>query len=88
MNMNTMLEAAVQQWPENLFLVREGITYSAFIEQVRARAATLMEHGIKPGDTVGVLSHNIPQFPYTVCNMVCWWTGADVGYKFNSVRIR
>ena len=63
MNMNVMLEMAVQQWPENLFLVREGVTYSAFMEQVKARAVTLMEHGIQVGDTVGLLSHNIPEFP-------------------------
>ena len=74
MSMNTMLETAVQQWPENLFLVREGITYSKFMEMVRARAVTLMEHGIKAGDTVGVLSHNIPQFPLTL--FAIWYIGA------------
>ena len=73
MNMNVMLEMAVQQWPENLFLVREGVTYSAFMEQVKARAVTLMEHGIKVGDTVGVLSHNIPQFPLTL--FAIWYIG-------------
>ena len=44
---------AVRQWPENQFLVREGVTYSEFLEQVRARAVTLVEQGIKPGDVVG-----------------------------------
>ena len=74
MNMNTMLETAVQQWPENLFLVREGVTYSEFIEQVKSRAVTLMEIGVKPGDGVGVLSHNIPQFPLTL--FAIWYIGA------------
>ena len=74
MNMNNMLEMAVRQWPENLFLVREGVTYSEFMDMVRARAVTLMDNGIKPGDTVGVLSHNIPQFPLTL--FAIWYVGA------------
>ena len=74
MNMNNMLEMAVRQWPENLFLVREGVSYSEFMDMVRARAVTLMDNGIKPGDTVGVLSHNIPQFPLTL--FAIWYVGA------------
>ncbi|MBP9999885.1 MAG: AMP-binding protein [Proteobacteria bacterium] len=74
MNMNRMLETAVQQWPEILFLVREGITYSEFMEQVKARATTLMEHGVVAGDNVGVLAHNIPQFPLTL--FAIWYLGA------------
>ena len=31
MNMYQKLENAVNQWPENLFLVRENITYSQFM---------------------------------------------------------
>ncbi len=71
-----MLEMAVHQWPENLFLVREGITYSAFYDMVRARAKVLVENGIKSGDVVGVLSHNIPQFPLTL--FAIWYLGAKV----------
>ena len=55
MNMYQKLENAVNQWPENVFLVREGITYSQFVDQVRARAATLPDAGIKHGDIVGIL---------------------------------
>ena len=50
MNMYQKLENAANQWPENLFLVREGTTYSQFIAQVRARAATLRDAGVKSGD--------------------------------------
>ena len=76
MNMNRMLETAVQQWPEILFLVREGITYSEFMEQVKARATTLMEHGVVAGDNVGVLAHNIPEFIITM--FAAWYCGARV----------
>ena len=70
------LENAVNQWPENLFLVRENITYSEFLSQVRARAATLHKTGVKNGDVIGVLSHNLPQFPLTL--FAIWYLGATV----------
>ena len=76
MNMYQKLENAVNQWPENLFLVRENITYSEFLDQVRARAATLNKVGIKRGDVVGILSHNLPQFPLTL--FAVWYLGATV----------
>ena len=76
MNMYQKLENAVNQWPENLFLVRENITYSQFLDQVRARAATLSKQGIKHGDIVGVLSHNLPQFPLTL--FAVWYLGGTV----------
>ena len=70
------LENAVNQWPENLFLVRENITYAQFIDHVRARASALNKAGIKPGDVVGVLSHNLPQFPLTI--FAVWYLGGTV----------
>ncbi|MFQ6739480.1 MAG: class I adenylate-forming enzyme family protein [Alphaproteobacteria bacterium] len=76
MNMNNMLEMAVAQWPENLFLVRENVTYANFMRDVRARAATLAKYGIGHGDIVGVLAHNIPQFPLTL--FAIWYLGATV----------
>ena len=76
MNMYQKLENAVNQWPENLFLVRENITYSQFLEQVRARASTLNKQGIKHGDIVGVLSHNLPQFTLTL--FAIWYLGGTV----------
>ena len=74
MNMYQKLENAANQWPESLFLVREGITYSQFIDMVRARAAVLRDAGIKHGDVVGILSHNLPQFPLTL--FAIWYLGA------------
>ena len=76
MNMYQMLENASNQWPENLFLVRENITYSEFLNQVRARASSLHKAGVKNGDVIGVLSHNLPQFPLTL--FAIWYLGATV----------
>lgn len=76
MNMINMLETAVAQWPEELFLVRENITYSSFMNMVRARAGTLAKLGVGYGDVVGVLAHNIPQFPLTL--FAVWYLGATV----------
>ena len=41
MNMYQLLEKAAATWPDNFFLVREKVTFSQFIEQVKARAASL-----------------------------------------------
>ncbi len=76
MNMYQLLEKAVATWPDNLFLVREEVTFSQFIEQVKARAASLSAAGVKQGDIVGILSHNIPQFPLTL--FAIWYLGGTV----------
>ena len=76
MNMFQFLQDTVQQWPDNLFLVREGVTYTGFMELVKRRAATLHENGVKPGDVVGILSHNIPAFPITL--FAVWYLGGKV----------
>jgi len=76
MNMYKFLESTAAQYPDNLFLVRENVTYTGFIELVRARAASLHKAGIKPGDVVGILSHNLPEFPITL--FAVWYLGGRV----------
>ncbi|MCQ2598799.1 MAG: acyl--CoA ligase [Alphaproteobacteria bacterium] len=76
MNMYQLLEKAVATWPDNLFLVREEITFSQFLNLVKRRAASLHAAGVKRGDIVGVLSHNIPQFPVTL--FAIWYLGGTV----------
>lgn len=76
MNMFQLLERSAAEWPDNLFLVREGITYSKFAEIAKQRAATLFADGVKSGDVVGVLAHNIPEFPITL--FAAWYLGARV----------
>ena len=74
MNMYKLLERAASTWPDNLFLVRENVTFSGFVDLVKARAASLHNEGIKKGDIVGVLAHNIPEFPITL--FAIWYLGA------------
>ena len=74
MNMYQLLERTTQAWPDNLFLVRENVTFKEFIDLVRARATSLHAAGVKRGDVVGVLAHNIPEFPTTL--FAIWYLGA------------
>lgn len=76
MNMFQFLEQTAKKYPDVLYLVREGITYNAFVELVKKRAASLHEAGVSVGDVVGVLSHNVPQFPITM--FAIWYLGGTV----------
>jgi long-chain acyl-CoA synthetase len=66
MNMYQFLEKKTRETPDNLFLTREGVTYAQFLENVGKRAATLAKLGVKKGDAVGILAHNIPEWPLTL----------------------
>ena len=74
--MYQLLERTAQTWPDNLYLVREGVTYKEFINLVKARATSLHNAGVKQGDVIGILSHNIPEFPITL--FAVWYLGGTV----------
>lgn len=76
MNMYKFLQDIATEVPNTLFLVREKVTYADFIKLVRARATSLHKAGVKPGDVVGILSHNIPEFPITL--FAIWYLGGRV----------
>ena len=76
MNMYKLLEQVIQKSPKTVFLVRENITFEDFPKYVKARATSLRNAGVKPGDTVGLLSHNIPEFVSTL--FAIWYLGARV----------
>lgn len=76
MNMFQFLESTVEKYPDIIYLVRENVTYTGFLELVKRRAATLHEMGIKQGDVVGILSHNLPEFPITL--FAIWYLGGTV----------
>ena len=76
MNMFQFLESTAKKWPDNLYLVRENITFKDFLVLVKRRAATLHQAGIGSGDVVGILSHNIPAFPITL--FAIWYLGGTV----------
>lgn len=71
-----LLENTAAKYGDNIFLVRENVSYTEFIELVKKRANTLHQQGIKQGDVIGILSHNIPAFPITL--FAIWYLGARV----------
>lgn len=76
MNMYQLLEQTASKWPDNLFLVRENVNFSGFVDLVKRRAASLHAAGVSRGDIVGILSHNIPEFPITL--FAVWYLGGTV----------
>ncbi len=76
MNMNQFLERSVLKTPNALFLTREKVTYSEFLENVKKRAASLKKIGVEKGDVVAILSHNLPEFPTTL--FAIWYIGGQV----------
>ena len=74
--MYQFLERAAAAWPDGIYLVRENITFNGFVECVKKRAASLHAAGVSRGDVVGVLSHNIPEFPITL--FAIWYLGGTV----------
>ncbi|MFQ6760445.1 MAG: AMP-binding protein [Alphaproteobacteria bacterium] len=76
MTMYDLLELNIKRNPKNLFLVREGISFENLPPYIKARAASLAAAGVKPGDVIGLLSHNLPQFVYTL--FAVWYLGGTV----------
>jgi len=76
MNMYQVLKQVAQESPNALFLVREKISFKKALALIQARATTLHKIGVKPGDVVGLLSHNIPEFPLTL--FAIWYLGGTV----------
>ncbi len=74
--MYQFLETVVSEVPNDLFLTRENVTYSAFRDLVKKRAATLAGIGVKKGSVVGILAHNIPEFPISL--FAIWYLGGQV----------
>ena len=76
MTLYDLLLENIKKDPKVVFLVRENITFEDMPKYIKARAATLAAQGIKAGDTVGLLSHNLPQFVYTL--FAIWYLGGRV----------
>ena len=76
MNMYQFLEQVAKESPDALYLVREKITFKEVLKLIHARATTLHNAGVRAGDVVGLLSHNIPEFPITL--FAIWYLGGTV----------
>ena len=76
MNMYQMFKQVAKESPDAFYLVREKITFKKALSMIHARATTLHNAGVKAGDVVGLLSHNIPEFPLTL--FAIWYLGGTV----------
>ena len=74
--MYQVFKQVAKESPDALFLVREKITFKMALSLIHERATTLHKLGVKKGDVVGLLSHNIPEFPLTL--FAIWYLGGTV----------
>jgi len=74
MNMYQLLEKTAAEYPDFPYLAREKVPYGQFVADVKKRAASLAAKGVRKGDAVGILAHNIPEFPLTA--FAIWYLGA------------
>ena len=76
MNMYQVFKQVAKESPDAFYLVREKITFKKALSMIHARATTLHNAGVKAGDVVGLLAHNIPEFPLTL--FAIWYLGGTV----------
>ncbi|MDX6202427.1 MAG: long-chain acyl-CoA synthetase [Frankiales bacterium] len=67
LSITALLAETARRRPDKTAVICEGtsVTYGQLWEQARRYAAVLRERGVGPGDRVGMLMPNIPQFPMT-----------------------
>jgi long-chain acyl-CoA synthetase len=65
MNLASILIEAAEQSPEQIAVKLDDVelSYAALAEGTARMAGVLREHGIEPGDRVGVMLPNVPYFP-------------------------
>lgn len=76
MTMYDLLNENIKKNGKLTFLVREQVNYEDLPKYIEPRAAALAAAGVKAGDVVGLLSHNLPQFMYTL--FAIWYLGGTV----------
>lgn len=92
-NLRVMLEEVVASCPDSPFLVTPDRTWSfaAALVDIDAIARVLVEDfRIRPGDRVGVVSANSPEYALTMWSILSvgavvtsfngWWTGPELSY--------
>lgn len=76
MSLTQGLHRALQQHPHTtaaIFGERQH-TFAQFAERIARLAGALRQHGVKPGDRVGILAMNSDR--YVECFLGVWWLGA------------
>lgn len=74
--MYQFLEQVAKESPNALYLVREKITFKEVLNLIRKRATSLYNAGVRAGDVVGLLAHNIAEFPINL--FATWYLGGTV----------
>lgn len=73
-----LLEQTARRYPQRIAIryFKETITYEELFERARQAAAVFQSHGVKPGDRVGLLLPNIPE--YLIAAYGVWMAGGLV----------
>ena len=74
--MYQFLEQVAKESPNALYLVREKITFKEVLNLIHKRATSLYNAGVRAGDVVGLLAHNIAEFPINL--FATWYLGGTV----------
>lgn len=73
-----LLEHAAKRYPDRIacHYYAQHLTYAELWSQAKRLAAALIEHGVKPGDRVGILLPNLPEYLVTLFGT--WMAGGVV----------
>jgi len=73
-----LLEQAAERFPHRVacFYYSQRLTYSELLSQSRRFASVLVQSGLKPGDRVGILLPNLPEYLVTLFGT--WMAGGVV----------
>lgn len=90
MKLTTMLDSAVARDPDKEALVYgdRRYTYAELRDQSLKAATVLREEGIGEGDTIGIMTFNIPEFVFAAFG--AWYIGATVipvNHKFQAPEV-
>ncbi|WP_280266168.1 non-ribosomal peptide synthetase [Nocardia wallacei] len=88
---DAMIRAAAASHPERIAVVFDDIelTYAEFDAQVNRLARLLLEHGVRPGDHVGVLAERSEWLPITfaaVLRVAAVYVPIDPGYPADRIE--
>ena len=88
-----LLATAAKRWPDRAYVTfpKWAWTFSSILEPVAAVAGALRDdYGIGPGDRVGIIAANEPQWVLAFWAATClgaitvalngWWTGPEIAY--------
>lgn len=81
-----LLERAAQRWPNrpSCIYYEESVTYAEMYGRARRIAAWLVEQGLQPGDRVGILLPNTPEY---LCTLNGVWLAGGVAVALSPLFV-